>query len=733
MDAKQHELIGVELSDTAETLPSPVLVAKIAKLILASTLLAAVVFPFVVPVDQVLIYIMGPLLFALVYVLVLYLAQNGRPVAGAWVFIASTWIGQMGVIIAAGGLTAQALVSCVNLILSTGFMLGKRVVFAVSTVCVSSMFAFVWVHDSGVLVPPVIEVGAEPGFVALVCVLFATAGLTYIGVDNFTAALNAADVNARKTAAALVELEKARQADSIRANRAERLGIMARNVVGLVDAAKLTQDVAIGLKDVLDAAFVIVVDKAGLPMASAGLAEKELPSDWFVEDHERWIPQGGFTILDDAIRDQLLKQLEITQQGRVFAARGTQTSVTLLAFGQEPWIPTDELEWSIQVATNLLDSAMVRFESERRMGQAQKMEALHRLSAGIAHDFNNLLTTILGGAELVEYKTSTDNPIQKYLRRIRDAGERAASLTTKLMTFTRGGPKSRELVEISTLVRDLMPMIRRTVEESIQIEIATSDQPLWVDADPIEVERIVLNLVANARDAIGRSGRIDIGIKTVESRTQRAGNQNVVLWVRDDGEGMDLDTRTRVFEPFFTTRKGKGATGLGLSIVYGLVQALDGDVFLDSQKGIGTRVEVHLPTIVAPQTQSPAERPLKRSAAGARVLVVEDDPDVRETVCEMLELGGFNTASVGSGEEALTALKSSQAFNLVISDVIMPSMSGFDLAEAMQTNGHQTPLVLISGYARRNHDAESGGPDIPRITKPFSMSELLTFVQTHMA
>ena len=732
MDVDANSPIDKSVTEPTELLPSPELVAKIAKLILASTLIAAVVFPFVVPSQQILLYSLGPILFSLIYVSVWYLAVNGRALAGAWVFIVSTWVGQMGVVIAAGALPAEALVSCVNLILATGFMLGKRVVFGVALVCVTSMFLFVWFINTGDFTPPVIQVGADPGFVALLCVLFATAGLTYIGVDNFTAALNVADVNTRRTAAVVVELENARKADINRANRAERLGTMARNLIGLVESAKLTQEIAIGLKDVLDASFVLVIDKAGRAVASAGLRGQEVPAGWVVVGHERWMAKGGFAFLDSSIQTEILEPLGFEPGGLLAAARGTQTSVTLLAFGPEPWIAPDQLEWSIQVATNLLDSAMVRFESERRMIQIQKMEALSRLSAGIAHDFNNLLTTILGGAELLEHKTSTDDPIQSHLRRIRDAGERAASLTTKLMAFTRGAPKARELVNISVLVHDLMPMIRRTIEESIEIELMSVDESIWVDADPIEIERIVLNLVANARDAIGRTGRIEIGVDLPVTDPKKTGSAQVVLWVKDDGEGMDIDTRTRVFEPFFTTRKGKGATGLGLSIVYGLVQALDGDVFLDSEKGLGTRVEVHLPIIDEPSPQKVSQKPTKVTAPGARILVVEDDPDVRDTVCEMLQLGGFVTESVSSGEEALHALSEQDSFRLVISDVIMPSMSGFDLATAMKDQAFDTPLVLISGYARRSDQTEEERSAIPRITKPFSMAELLEFVQLHM-
>ena len=169
-----------------------------------------------------------------------------------------------------------------------------------------------------------------------------------------------------------------------------------------------------------------------------------------------------------------------------------------------------------------------------------------------------------------------------------------------------------------------------------------------------KLERIILNLVANAKDAMGESGRIDIGLDVRSLGDD--GTPMTVLWVQDNGEGMDLDTRTRVFEPFFTTRKGKGSTGLGLSIVYGVAQALGGDVFIDSVRGTGTCVEVHLPTLLAPSEPTNAPPPLKTPVAGTPVLVVEDDPDVRDTVCEMLRLGGYIPDAVPSGEAALERL-----------------------------------------------------------------------------
>ena len=709
--------------------PSPKLVSSVAQLVLATTALSMVAFPFVVPVDDLLMPLTGSGAFALIYIGVWILAQRGRPTAGAWLFVAGTWVGQVGVIWSTGALTEQALVSVVNITLATGFMLGRRPALMISLICTTTIVSLSWLGSLGLLPPPSIAVSDEIHYVSLICVLITSAGLTYIGVEFMMSAVSAADVSALRATEAMVALEMAREEDGRRVNRAERLGIMARNLVGQVEPSAFTTEVAIGLRDALDALVVLIVGRGGRVHASAGLGDHEPPSDVLQESWDQLISPGTYCLLNEASLAQIKKELGLEGPTLGMAGKGPQTAMTVVVLGREGWLVPSQVQWPIQASANLLDAAMIRFESEARMVQAQKMDALGRLSAGIAHDFNNLLTTILGGTELLEHRADAADPIQDHLRRIREAGARAASLTSKLMTFTRGAPHTRQLVEVTALVSDLLPILRRTLEESIQIEHHESEQVSWVDADPIDLERIILNLVANARDAMGTSGRIDIGL---EVRAPITGGKRVtVLWVQDDGEGMDLEVRTRVFEPFFTTRRGKGATGLGLSIVYGVAQAIGGDVFIDSAKGAGTCVEVHLPTLAEPREDQAQMRPLTAPSSGSRVLVVEDDPDVRDTICEMLALGGYSATAVPNGIEAIQCLDQDQSYCLVLSDVVMPSMSGFELAREMVERNIETPIALISGYAPGGGECEDEATPRALITKPFSLDELLGFVSTH--
>ena len=707
---------------------SSVLVAQACKLILATTIVSIAVVPLFVPQDEWLKNVVPPLAFMSVYLLSWRLADRGYPAAGAHVFLWGTFAGQIGVLYSTANLEEQALVSGVNLVLAAGFMLGRKasavagIVYALTLI----MFRFAW--SQGWFPPGELMASESMRLVALLSTIMGTIGLTYIGIRNMTGAVIAARAHAERAEVAAQSLQMAREAEARRATRAERLGSMARSLVSLRQTSAITQEVAISLREALDAHVVLVLGRAGRVLSIAGLGQQEPPAVIDGLDIEGFTRPGEVSVMGADAVEGLLGQLSLPQiDAEAMVARGPHTSIGLVMVAHSAGFDVEKLSWSVQVAANLMDAAILRIESEHRLVQVQKMDALSRLSAGIAHDFNNLLTTILGGAEILEHRAVQSDPIHGRLRNIREAGERAASLTSKLMSFTRSLPRQSRAVDLSVLVSDLQPVLRRTVEENIQVEFIESEEPVWVDVDPMDIERVVLNLVANARDALGDRGRIDLG---VETRANPGEHPKGVLWVQDNGEGMDVDTRTRVFEPFFTTRQGKGATGLGLSIVYGVIQALNGEVFIDSAKTKGTCVEVHLPLrepSIAPDPIHPL--PVK-VANGTLILVVEDDPDVRDTVCELLELGGYTTRSVGSVNEALEALGQDESICLVLADVVMPDMGGFDLAKAMEERDVQTPIALISGYAPSHDDRTAS---LPRITKPFSLTDLLGFVAQHVS
>ncbi|MEC9391156.1 MAG: ATP-binding protein [Myxococcota bacterium] len=708
---------------------SPRLVSQASKIILACMLMSIAVVPLFVPQEEWVTNFTPMVAFTSVYILAWRLAERGRPVAGAHVFLWGTYSGQVGVLYMTANLSDQALVSGVNLVLSAGFMFGRKAATIGGVIYTVTLMAFRlgWWFDW--LTPGALMASEGMRLVALLSTIMGTMGLTFIGLKNMTGAIISARAHAERAEVAAESLRVAREAEARRATRAERLGAMARSLVSLRKTDSVCQEVTVSLREALDARIVIAVGLGGRVLSIAGLGRAEPPVELDGLDLLRVIGQGEVVVLEPAEVESVLGQLNIERfDAGVVVARGPHTSIGLIMVAPLEGFDPDRLSWSVQVAANLMDAAVMRIESEHRMVQAQKMDALSRLSAGIAHDFNNLLTTILGGTEILHHTTDAADPIQSRLRNIREAGERAAALTSKLMTFTRSLPRQSRRVDVSVLLADLLPVLRRTVEETIDIEIADSDEPVWIQVDPLDIERVVLNLVANARDAIGSNGRIDLG---AENRTSPDGRPMGVVWVQDNGEGMDMDTRSRVFEPFFTTRQGKGATGLGLSIVYGVIQALQGDVFIDSTKSQGTCVELHLPRCAAADPGAEAEPVQFNVAEGAAVLVVEDDPDVRETICELLTLGGYTPFPVATGQDALDTLNKDAAIRLVLSDVVMPQMGGYDLAEAMTAQGHAVPLALISGYAPGSEDPNAAG--LPRITKPFSMTELLGFVAQHIA
>jgi len=722
LDTEQTDTLMVDLT------PSPTLVSRVAKLILGVTLLSLALFPFFVSGDLLLLVMLSSGTFCLLYLGVWILAQRGKPRIAAWLFIFGTWSGQMAGILATGKLSEQASVSVVNVILATGFMLGRRPAIGVSLFCISTMGIGAWLVNTGIIPSSGYASSEAVDGVSLLCVLMGSVGVTYIGIEFMLDAVQRAHVSAKRVGEAMIALEEARVIDTQRANRAERLGLMARNMVGLVEADALTQEVSIGLRDTIDAWIVLIIGRGGRLHAAAGLGEEEPPLEVLTDTWEHLVEQGGCKAVDDDTLEQLSKDLNIEKPTTGVASRGPHTPIMVVVLTKNEKMALQEVVWPIQIASSLLDAAMIRHESERRLIQAQKMDALNRLSSGIAHDFNNLLTTILGGAELIQHNDDVPDVVHGHLRRVQEAGERAASLTAKLMTFTRGAPQERRIMEVGALITDLSLVLRRTVEESIQLEYHIPEEPLWIDADAIAIEQVIFHLVANAREAVGGSGRVDIGFEHRAPGGREKQKAQAVIWVQDNGEGMDLSTRARVFEPFFTTRKGKGATGLGLSVVYGVAQALGGDVFVDSTRGTGTCVEVHLPAALEPVELPVADTPIAKPIAGERVLVVEDDPDVRETVCEMLRLGGYVAEQAGSGEDALAVLSSGAEYQLVLSDVIMPSMSGFELARELRERELMTPIALISGYAPTDRSTGDEQVELPRITKPFSLRELLSFV-----
>jgi PAS domain S-box-containing protein len=371
---------------------------------------------------------------------------------------------------------------------------------------------------------------------------------------------------------------------------------------------------------------------------------------------------------------------------------------------------------------------------EERLRQAQKMEAVGQLTGGIAHDLNNILTVVLANAELLAKGLPEDQPDSRAdLEDLRSAARRGAAMIEKLLGFSRHAPLSVTTLDLGRLVADLLPTLRRLLPATIAVETGLPQQTVWVRADAGSVEQILLNLATNARDAMPDGGRLWIEVEPggrVSGPGIDPARRYACLRVTDTGVGMDEDTRARVFEPFFTTKPSGQGSGLGLSMVYGLVQQHRGSVQLDSAPGAGARVAVYLPTA---DSEDPGEAPASGSRPALSVrggtetlLLVEDEEPVRRATQRVLERYGYTVLTAADGREAVQALATLEpSIALVITDLVMPKMGGRELFEATRRAGMHVRFLFASGYAPTEL-RETSRPHGPEhfIQKPWTVEAL---------
>ncbi|MFO0775788.1 MAG: PAS domain S-box protein [Nitrospiraceae bacterium] len=374
--------------------------------------------------------------------------------------------------------------------------------------------------------------------------------------------------------------------------------------------------------------------------------------------------------------------------------------------------------------------------TEDQLRQSQKMEAVGRLAGGVAHDFNNLLTVIRGYCELILARLREDEPMRKEIEEVKKAGDRAAGLTNQLLAFSRRQFVSAKVVNLNEIVSGMDGMLRRLIGEDL-IELCTNLAPdlATVKADPGQIEQVIMNLAVNAHDAMPMGGKLTIDTKNVsiDKRHPLAPfalepGEYVSLIVGDTGHGMDEKTQTHIFEPFFTTKeKGKG-TGLGLSTVYGIVKQTGGHIEVDSAIGKGARFKIYFPKMTEAAAAAAAEKTPAALRVGGKetVLVVEDEPAVRILVQETLRMHGYNVLMARHGIEALlTGAKHVGPIHLLLTDVVMPQMSGPEVADKLTKARRDMRVLFMSGYP----DHPAFGPDEARaraelIQKPFSPHEL---------
>ena len=346
--------------------------------------------------------------------------------------------------------------------------------------------------------------------------------------------------------------------------------------------------------------------------------------------------------------------------------------------------------------------------SEAQLLQSRKMEAVGQLAGGIAHDFNNLLTVILGYSEVLLGGQGSAEGRREELEAIKQAGERAASLTHQLLAFSRRQVLEPRVLSLNTVVADLEQMLRRLIGEDIDLETRLETRPEAVKADPGQLEQVIMNLVINARDAMPRGGKLIVETRNVVEDNAFASAQvdvhpgrYVELAVSDTGCGMTEEVKARIFEPFFTTKEvGKG-TGLGLATVYGIVKQSGGHIEVDSEVGRGTRFKIYLPCVEKAVRSRKSDPGLSMVSWGKEtVLLVEDEEQVRALSRHILEAHGYTVLEAGHGAEAIRVSdeRLPGPIHLLISDVVMPHLGGRELAERLALTRREMKVLFVSGY-----------------------------------
>jgi signal transduction histidine kinase/ActR/RegA family two-component response regulator len=407
---------------------------------------------------------------------------------------------------------------------------------------------------------------------------------------------------------------------------------------------------------------------------------------------------------------------------------------------------------SLEVANRSLEQRVAErgLALERKdeaLREARRMESLGLLAGGVAHDFNNLLTVILGNAAVILAKNDLPEGTRGAVDEVRSAAERAAALVSQLLAFSRRQARRPRVLDLNTVVSDTQRLLARLIGDNIDLVVALPGSPLPVDADPGQLEQVIINLATNARDAMPAGGRLTIETEAVEVAAAdptlvpplRPG-PHVVLSVRDTGVGMDAETRRMVFDPFFTTKDVGHGIGLGLATVHGVVEQSGGHIFVDSEPGQGSTFRVYLPRAeplasgaearaagAEAAELAPPAPPLATPGLAATVLLVEDERIVRSLVARALTRAGFTVIEAENGEQALERSRAYDgSIDLLVTDVVMSRMSGPDLAKKLMSDRPGIRVLFVSGFSRNAVlPAVSAAEGIDFLQKPFTPDDVI--------
>lgn len=396
------------------------------------------------------------------------------------------------------------------------------------------------------------------------------------------------------------------------------------------------------------------------------------------------------------------------------------------------WLPNGAL---IGIGQDITE----RKRLEAQFLQAQKLEAIGRLAGGLAHDFNNILTVIVNYTSLIMRVSATDNPIQRHLKGIQGSAERAATLTRQLLSFARKQVIEPQTLNLNDLIVQAEKMLRPLIGEDIQLTTQLMPELGWVKADPSQLEQVLLNLTLNARDAMPQGGKLTIQTAAVRLGQQESHQMTgalpgdyVMLVVSDTGTGMTEEVKAHLFEPFFSTKAMGQGTGLGLATCFGIITQSAGYIQVESELGQGTTFQIYLPAIENKSTLPIKQDRVESLPCGNEtILLVEDEPEVRELMMNLLTEQGYTLLVAANGAEALQINneKADTVIDLLLTDVVMPRLGGKALAERLKSCRSQTKVLFISGYTDEAIVAPMLAPDTAFLQKPFSPTALLCKVR----
>jgi len=430
-------------------------------------------------------------------------------------------------------------------------------------------------------------------------------------------------------------------------------------------------------------------------------------------------------------RDAILVRATAHNTGPVLLIARDKTEIAI----EQSAAPLCDERGRLQGAIIVFRDITGRRQLEEQLSHARKMDAVGRLAGGVAGDFNNILTVINGYSDLLRAHMPSGSPLRRFADEILYAGERAAALTRQLLSFGSAKPAEPQMIGLNGLIAGMAPMLRRLLGDSVELIVLPGPALGPVRLDPVQMQQAILNLATNAREAMPNGGKLVLETSNVEldeAAAKKAGvkpGPYVLLAVSDTGCGMDAETRSRLFEPFFTTKEPGKGSGLGLSMVYGTVKQNDGYITVYSQVNCGTIFEIYLPRV-----EAAAAAPLPRRAAATKgsetILLVDDEEGVRKLVCAVLAGGGYTVIEAANANAALSIYdKNSHKIDLVLTDVVMPQMSGFELGQVLAGKNPDLRVLYMSGYRDNPAGQGKNKATLSFLSKPFAPDTLLAKVR----